>query len=417
MKKLLGITVMSGIMTLIKIGIGFIIAKLIALYTGPTGMALLGQLQSLVTGVNGIANAPTSTGIVKYTAENHDNFEKCSPWWRASIYYTVIITLCFIPFLLFFSKDIAEWIFHDAQYRWIVVITVLTLPITSFGTAIISVLNGLQNYRFYILTGVVSAILSGVLISAMIVLWGIKGALVAASMQYVFIGLIAFVINSRQRWMKFSYWLGRTDSRANKDILEFVLMTAVSSVIIPVALIFIRNSLVSHAGWDSAGQWQAVWKISEVYLGVLTMALSVYYLPKLASLNSANEIKREINSVVLFVFPAIVLAALLIYLLRDYIILILFTPDFLAARDLFAIQLCGDVIKVISWLYAYPMLAKKATKYFIGTEFFFGFTWVLLSMLFIDKYGVLGANIAYAVNYVMYFLFVFFNLKRVISLR
>lgn len=417
MKKLLGITVMSGVMTLVKIGIGFIIAKLIALYTGPAGMALLGQLQSLVTGVNGIANAPTSTGIVKYTAENSDSYDKCSPWWRASMYYTFIITLCSAPLLIFFSNNIAEWVFHDTGYQWIVIISVLTLPVTSFGTAIISVLNGLQNYKFYILTGLFSAVLSGVIISIMIVLWGIKGALIAASLQYVIISMIAFAINFRQAWMKLSYWIGKSDYQAKKNIFEFVLMTAISSIIIPIALIFIRNALVTHAGWDSAGQWQAVWKISEVYLGVLTMALSVYYLPKLASLKSADEIKSEINSVVLFVFPVIVLAALLIYFLRDYVIAILFTPEFLPARDLFAIQLAGDVIKVISWLYAYPMLAKKATKYFISTEIFFGVTWVLLSVYFIEKYGVSGANIAYVVNYIMYFLVVFFNLKRVISLR
>lgn len=417
MKKLLGITVMSGVMTLIKIGIGFIIAKLVALYTGPTGMALLGQLQSLVTAVNGIANAPTSTGVVKYTAENHESYEKCSPWWRASTYYILLITLCFTPFLLFLSSDIASWVFHDPDYQWVVIITILTLPITSFGTAINSVLNGLQNYKFYILTGVFSALISGILICTMIVFWGIKGALVAASLQYFFIGLVAFIINSRQSWMKFSYWIGRTDSQAKKNIFEFVLMTTVSSVIIPISLIFIRNSLVAHAGWDSAGQWQAVWKISEVYLGVLTMALSVYYLPKLATLESANDIKKEINSVVLFVLPFITLVALFIYLLRDYIIVILFTPDFLVARDLFAIQLVGDVIKVISWLYAYPMLAKKATKYFIGTEVFFGCTWVMLSLYFIEKHGISGANIAYVVNYIFYFLFVFFNLKRIIQLK
>ena len=222
MKKLLGITVMSGVMTLVKIGIGFIIAKLIALYTGPAGMALLGQLQSLVTGVNGIANAPTSTGIVKYTAENSDSYDKCSPWWRASMYYTFIITLCSAPLLIFFSNNIAEWVFHDTGYQWIVIISVLTLPVTSFGTAIISVLNGLQNYKFYILTGLFSAVLSGVIISIMIVLWGIKGALIAASLQYVIISMIAFAINFRQAWMKLSYWIGKTDYQAKKNIFEFV---------------------------------------------------------------------------------------------------------------------------------------------------------------------------------------------------
>ncbi|MDM6886964.1 O-antigen flippase, partial [Enterobacter asburiae] len=95
------------------------------------------------------------------------------------------------------------------------------------------------------------------------------------------------------------------------------------------------------------------------------------------------EIKKEINSVFVVILPVIIFAALCIYLLRDYIIKLLFTSEFMAARDLFAIQLIGDVIKVISWLYAYPMLAKKATKYFIGTEIFFGITWVLLSIFFI----------------------------------
>lgn len=417
MKKLLSITIMSGVMTLIKIAIGFVIAKLIALYTGPAGMALLGQLQSLVIGVNGVANAPTSSGIVKYTAENVESYEKCSPWWRASLYYTFLITLCFTPFLLFFSGNIAEWIFHDLQYRWVVVVAVLTLPITSFGTAIVSVLNGLQNYRFYIITGILSAVLSGMLISLMIVLWGIKGALIAAALQYAFIGLIAFLINFRQAWMKLSFWVGRSNSHAKKDIFEYVLMTAVSAVALPVALIFIRNSLVAFVGWDSAGQWQAVWKISEVYLGVLTMALSVYYLPKLASLNDASAIKKEINSVVVFILPVIITAAAVIYLLRDYIIVLLFTPDFSVARDLFAIQLTGDVIKVVSWLYAYPMLAKKATKYFVGTEVIFSATWIILSHFFVKKYGLSGANIAYVVNYIFYFMFVFLNLKRIITLK
>ena len=37
----------------------------------------------------------------------------------------------------------------------------------------------------------------------------------------------------------------------------------------------------------------------------------------------------------------------------------------------FAIQLSGDVIKIAAWLYAYPMVSRGATKWFVGTEIVF----------------------------------------------
>ena len=110
-----------------------------------------------------------------------------------------------------------------------------------------------------------------------------------------------------------------------------------------------------------AGQWQAVWKISEVYLSVLTIALSTYYLPKLSSLSGAASILKEINSTALVVIPFAALLALAVYLFRDLAIFILFTDEFKLARDLFLVQLCGDVVKISSWLY--PIFLFQATEF------------------------------------------------------
>ena len=83
MKRLLKVTAMTGLLTLIKMAMGFVIAKVVAIYTGPTGMAMLGQVQSMVGSLNGIINAPAGSGVVRFTAEHKDNgFAACSPWWR-----------------------------------------------------------------------------------------------------------------------------------------------------------------------------------------------------------------------------------------------------------------------------------------------------------------------------------------------
>ncbi|HGU0837039.1 TPA: O-antigen flippase, partial [Escherichia coli] len=60
MKQLLSVTVFSGLLTLLRMGAGFLVAKIVAVYTGPSGMALLGQLQSIASSLSGVVNAPVS---------------------------------------------------------------------------------------------------------------------------------------------------------------------------------------------------------------------------------------------------------------------------------------------------------------------------------------------------------------------
>ncbi|MDT9693982.1 O-antigen flippase, partial [Streptomyces sp. P9(2023)] len=90
------------------------------------------------------------------------------------------------------------------------------------------------------------------------------------------------------------------------------------------------------------------------------MALSTYYLPRLASLTGVDAIVSEIHKTARVILPIVIVLALGVYLLRDVAIWLLFTEEFKPARDLFAVQLCGDVMKIASWLYAYPMLSRGA---------------------------------------------------------
>jgi PST family polysaccharide transporter len=212
------------------------------------------------------------------------------------------------------------------------------------------------------------------------------------------------------------FLVGSVSSEVKKNIAEFIFMTLVSAVALPLGMLIIRSILIRHTGWQAAGEWQAVWKISEAYLSIITMGLAVYYLPKLSTLHDRDAMLSEIRSVAAVVLPVIVIMAVMVYLLRDFAISLLYTEQFRSARDLFKIQLIGDVIKVMSWLYAYPLIAKKATRLFVSTEIIFTATLIFLSYYFILSFGVQGANIAYAVNYLLYFAFVYFAVNKYIKM-
>ena len=283
MKRLLKVTAMTGLLTLLKMAMGFVIAKVVAIYTGPTGLAMLGQVQSMVGSLNGIINAPVGSGIVRFTAENKaQGFEACAPWWRASLQWVLIISAITIPSGLLLAPHIAIWLFDDAELTWVVMVTVCVLPFSAIGTMCNSVINGQQLYRRYVGLGMVSALISGGVMLAMIVLYNIQGALLAAALQSALIGVVMLISSLRQPWFKLCYWWGTCDSKARRAISGYMLMAITSALTVPISLIFVRNILIAQVGWDATGQWQAVWKISEVYLSVITMALVTYYLPSLS---------------------------------------------------------------------------------------------------------------------------------------
>ncbi|MDX7887554.1 O-antigen translocase [Aeromonas caviae] len=413
MKRLLKVTAMTGLLTLLRMAMGFVIAKVVAVYTGPTGMAMLGQVQSMVASLNGIVNAPVGSGIVRYTAEKQgEGFEACAPWWRASLQWVLIISTITIPAGLLLADHIAAWLFQDKTLAWIVMVTVAVLPLSAIGTLCNSVINGQQLYRRYVGLGMLSALISGAVMLIMIVQANIKGALLATAVQAALIGVIMLAANLRQPWLKLRYWWGTTDKEARKAIGGYMLMAITSALTVPTSLILVRNILIDQVGWEAAGQWQAVWKISEVYLGVITMALGTYYLPRLSSLVGVDAIVSEIHKTARIVLPIVAILALGVYLLRDVAIWLLFTKEFNAARDLFAVQLCGDVIKIASWLYAYPMLSRGATKWFILTEVVFSLSFAALTLLFVSYAGIKGVTVAYLVNYFVCFLIIFLNVKK-----
>ncbi|EGZ4493754.1 oligosaccharide flippase family protein, partial [Salmonella enterica subsp. enterica serovar Wandsworth] len=141
MKKIFKVTALSGLLTLLKMIMGFIIAKIIAIYTGPAGMAMLGQIQSIINSFNGIINSPVSSGIVRFTAENHSRgYDKCSPWWRASLEWMIVLCAVLIPLGILSSDLLSTWLLQTPDYSWTICLIVIFLPLSALGTFIISII-------------------------------------------------------------------------------------------------------------------------------------------------------------------------------------------------------------------------------------------------------------------------------------
>jgi len=182
-------------------------------------------------------------------------------------------------------------------------------------------------------------------------------------------------------------------------------MTLTSALLAPLVQLMVRNELAEQFSWEEVGYWQAVAKVSDAYLLFFTTAISIYYLPKLSAVSDKAQFVKEIKCGYAFIMPIVLLFSFLVYVFREYVTLVLYSDQFLAALDLYLPQLIGDSIKIASFLLSFIMLAKAMTKTYLFSELFFSFTYVGWVILLSNYYGLIGAMYAFIVNYIIYFLF------------
>lgn len=416
MKKLISVASLTGLLTLSKMIAGFIIGKFVAIYVGPYGIAMIGQLQNLITIVNGLVNSPVGSGIVRYTAQNVDKCRDASAnWWRASVAWTFTFCLIFIITALFYSDNISKILFNNEKYGGVILIYALLLPFTAIGTMLSSILNGYQHYKKYILIGIVSVAITTALMILLIVCYNITGAMLALTLQTSFLGIITLILCRNEPWYKLNLFYGSIKKIYLLDISKYIIMAVSSALFFPISLMLVRKLLIANVGWDDAGQWQAVWKISETYLAVITLSLSTYFLPKLSSLKKREDILPEVLNTLKIVVPLSIFLASAIYFCREIIVTILFTKEFTLAERLIPYQLIGDCIKVIAWVFAFPMLALGKTKWYIICELIAAFSFSILSHILLYKYGIEGITLAYIITYLIYLIFILFNYRHILS--
>jgi PST family polysaccharide transporter len=145
---------------------------------------------------------------------------------------------------------------------------------------------------------------------------------------------------------------------------------------------------------------------------IVTTPLAVYYLPRLSEIRNRDELIREVLQGYRFILPVAVLGAALIYLLRDFLVVLLFTAEFAPMRDLFAWQLIGDTVKIGSWLLGYILIGRAMTKAYIATEIFFSLSWVCLVWVMSSMFGPKGAQVGYFLNYLLHWLTMIFLVSR-----
>lgn len=403
--NLLKTSALNGISVLIKTVTMFVLNKILAVYVGPSGYAVIGQFQNFIQIVTTFAGGAINTAVIKYTAEYYQEESKQRAIWRTAGSIVFIFSVIIAVLILIFQQPLSIYIFQTVQYQSIFVWFAIFLLFFNFNALFLAILNGKKEILKLVTANIAGSLFSLVITGLLAVKYQLYGALVALSIYQSTAFLVTLVLCYKAEWFKVNYLFGKIDPIIAKKFVGFALMALTSAICVPVSQIVIRLYLSKEFGIEYAGYWEAMIRLSGGYLMLVTTTLGVYYLPRLSELSAISDIKREVYLGYKIIFPIALLGSITVYLLRDWIIALLFTDSFLPMRDLFLWQLIGDSLKIGSWILAYLMLSKAMTKLFIITEIIFASTLVGLTYVFTKIFGFEGVSIAYLVNYAIYWIF------------
>lgn len=409
-------SLLNSIAVVIKMATMLGLNKVLAIYVGPAGYAAIGNFQNAVQMITTFASGAINTGVVKYTAEYHDDEERQRQVWGTAGTIALLGSVITGVSVSLFSKEIAEWFLQDESYNTVFIWFSITLVFFIFNTLLLAILNGKKEIHRYIIANIIGSVFSLIVTSLLAIQFGLHGALTALAIHPSFSFIITLYLCYKAEWFKFSYLFGCLDKQVVLNLSKYTAMALTSAACVPVSHILIRTHLTDSFGADAAGYWEAMWRLSGAYLMLVTTTLSLYYLPRLSELKEPAEIKKEIIQGYKIILPVVAACSLVIYQLRDFIISLLFTQDFIPMRDLFAWQMLGDTLKIGSWILAYLMLGKAMMKLFIVSEIVFAAGFYGWTYLFTGLIGLEGVALAHTINYGLYWVVMaFFIGKTLIS--
>ncbi len=147
-KELFKASSLNGISVLIKIAAGFATSKVIAVFVGPSGMALVGNLRNFITSVENFGMLGFQNGIIKYVSE-YENDEIRLKRLLSTIFISILAaTLLLSCLLFFFSTHLNNEIFgFNFRYKSIFIAFALSFPWYMASLFLVTVLNGFGAFR------------------------------------------------------------------------------------------------------------------------------------------------------------------------------------------------------------------------------------------------------------------------------
>jgi PST family polysaccharide transporter len=389
----------TGFVGILRLLIGLISQKVIAVFLGASGLTIIANLRNFIEILTSFSSLGVQNGVIVETAANR-NKKLYQSFMNSKLTLMFIVSAIMFAILWWQIDLISSKLFFESSDESIVRALSFTIPFMGLAVLIEAFLSGKKSFKVVANLQLATNVFATITMIVLIYFYGLQGAIIAMVIR----PMIGF-------GLYFSYFKSTTYNSSLlshfspeisqlKTLLPYILMTLISVGFVRAIEIWLRYLITDKIDINAAGYWTAMNGISSNYFLFISYVFTLYVLPKFAENNSSFSLFNEVKAVLITLLPIVTTAMIGVYMFRVPIIKVLYTTDFVGITSLFKWQLGADWVRVIFLVFAYYLVANKfIIKYFI-VEFFSFAIYVVGSFYLVELYGIEGVVMANFARYV-----------------
>ena len=398
-----------------RIGLGFFSAKVSAMYLGPAGIVLVGQINNFIQLTAGAIGNGAGTAVVNLTAERSATRETLSALWCSAMRFVLAVAGLVAIVIALCAGPLSNWLLFSPDYWPVILVAGIVVVLAVADNVLTGALNGLKQMNAIARAGIASSAVEFALFVSLTYAFGVWGALLAMTFVYIMRLAITCSVAFRSGLVRPRELVGGDDAAPLREILRFYPMLLAHSIALPLGLLVVRKVVVSATGLETGGYLQAAWRLSDVYVSVLTTALGLFFMAQFSSLTQESERGVMLRRTIAQVAAVAAFAAIGIYLLRDLVVRLVLTREFLPMTLLLPFQLSGDVLRMTCYPLQMALVSRRRVGVYVTQAIAAPAAYALLTVLWLPTAGVQAAPMAYASAYGVTFLALLFACRSTLT--
>ena len=389
----------SGSVTLFNTLRAFVINKLLAVFLPPAAFACVGQFMNWMSIGQATSSLAMQHGWVSLTAQDKDNLRNLHGIWRGGFRLTTFATIftCVVAVIFCFVAPLESLLpgVHPRLAQAAILFALPGMLATNMVAICSAVMNGLGLVKRWALIQIVASLFQ-MLWVAFFLYSGRLSVLSIIATQSIVAGIFAARVAARAGFNIKTFRESVLDVR--KPWWSYAMMGLVPMIVAPLVLMVVRSLVGSELGWNAAGIWQGVYKISDFFASIFSAILGVLILPRISRNMTHDAFRREFYPIFLRMMGFTLLFCIALYFGRSLVVAILLSGAYAPAADFMPIQLLGDLFRSGGWCFGMVLVARRETKAFLVIEVGANLLFAVGTFVGIRLFELQGPMLAYALE-------------------
>lgn len=387
---------------------GFIYNKLVSVYFGPLGLALLTHYQNLIAFFMHIPQEGIHKAFINRLTQEEDSQSHTGKIIIHTTIWNILIFLlqwiCLLLYMYWWDSPLEE-LFTDTKATLLIGASFFLFVLNLMASSWMIARQELASYALYTFILGISSVVGMVACIYFDIPESLYWIVLAVSLSNfpVFIYMVIKVYG------KFHYsWKDVKDLLHGKDYyMPLIIMGGVSLLSGKFLDYVVREIAFDRIGAYESGLWQSAVKISQAFVFLCGAYLATIFYPNAAELvKDKFKMHSFVKSFMYLYAPATLVGIIAMFVLRNQLFNILFAKEFIQAEKYFLLILIGDWLRCLSWVGGYLLMASADTRRFILFEVISGIVFILVFLLGSDTFKWEVMAVANLVRYVVYSLLI-----------